>query len=190
MPVLSVHPCCQQLKRKGWIVIDPWNDDYGYPDDVEGDVEQQRWSKRNRDRQRARRHQPEKMKQVKRTGPRHERVESRDGTFRCRQCKTIVGVPISGGRHRNHCPLCLYSRHVDRRSPGDRASACKSMMPATGLFTRRGGEQVLVHECLGCGVSRHNRIAADDNIVATMRLPVVTIEERSGGEEGTAERSA
>jgi hypothetical protein len=47
------------------------------------------------------------------------------------------------------------------------------MMVAAGLFTRRNGEQVLVHECLGCGIRRHNRVAADDNIVATMRVPIV-----------------
>lgn len=101
------------------------------------------------------------------------RVEAADGTFRCRRCKTMVGTPISGGRHRNHCPLCLYSRHVDRSRPGDRLSDCRSMMQPVGLFTRGDGEQVLVHECRGCGVVRHNRVAADDNTVATMRLPVL-----------------
>jgi hypothetical protein len=104
---------------------------------------------------------------------RAKRVESRDGTFRCRQCKTIVGPPISGVRHRNHCPLCLYSRHVDRTRPGDRAEECQSMMPAAGVFTRRDGEQMLLHVCSGCGVERRNRIAADDNMVTLMRLPVL-----------------
>jgi hypothetical protein len=47
------------------------------------------------------------------------------------------------------------------------------MMQPIGLFTRRDGEQMLVHECRGCGLVRHNRIAADDNVVAMMRLPVV-----------------
>lgn len=87
----------------------------------------------------------------------------------------MVAPPPSGGRHRNHCPLCLYSRHVDGRTPGDRASGCGGLMEPWGVFERpRNGEQVLVHRCRSCGFERHNRVAADDNVVATMRLPVVT----------------
>jgi hypothetical protein len=119
-----------------------------------------------------------------------ERVESRNGEFRCKECKTIVGVPISGGRHRNHCPLCLYSRHVDRSTPGDRVSDCRSMMRPVGLCTRRDGEQMLVHECLGCGVIRHNRVAADDNVVATMRLPIVPAHVRSAEHREAPEQTA
>ena len=85
----------------------------------------------------------------------------------------FAGQTQYGGRHRNHCPYCLYSLHVDGRVPGDRASDCGSRMAPVGVFARPKGEQVLVHRCLGCGFERHNRIAADDDIVAVMRLPVV-----------------
>jgi len=27
--------------------------------------------------------------------------------FKCDRCKTFVGPTITGGRHRNHCPVCL-----------------------------------------------------------------------------------
>lgn len=185
MPKSSAHPCFSMIERKGWIVNDPWDDEYGYSDDVDGEFPDQRWNKRIRNRQRAKRNRSDK----KRTR-RAERVESRDGTFRCKHCKTIVGAPISGGRHRNHCPLCLYSRHVDRKSPGDRSSDCRSMMPAVGLFTRRGGEQVLVHICSGCGVVRHNRVAADDNVVATMRLAIVTAHDHPDEQGDVAGRTA
>ena len=56
-----------------------------------------------------------------------------------------------GGKHRNHCPFCLYSRHVDGATPGDRASQCGSSMAPVAVFERPGGEQVVVHRCLGCG---------------------------------------
>jgi hypothetical protein len=46
------------------------------------------------------------------------------------------------------------------------------MAPA-GLFARPDGEQVLVHRCLTCGFERHNRVAADDNPLAVLRLPLV-----------------
>jgi hypothetical protein len=84
----------------------------------------------------------------------------------------MVGRPLSGGRHRNHCPVCLYSLHVDGETPGDRASECRSLMVPVGLLIRRSGEQAIVHRCLGCGFERHNRVAADDNPLAVMRLPL------------------
>jgi hypothetical protein len=46
-------------------------------------------------------------------------------------------------------------------------------MAPVGLFSRPNGEQVLVHRCLACGFERHNRIAADDNPVPVLRLPLV-----------------
>lgn len=93
--------------------------------------------------------------------------------FRCRHCKMMVGVPLSGGRNRNHCPFCLYSRHVDGRTPGDRASECGALMAPVGAFARIKGEHAVVHRCLGCGFERHNRLAADDNFAAFEELPLV-----------------
>lgn len=101
--------------------------------------------------------------------------------FRCRHCRTFVGALPSGGRHRNHCPHCLYSRHVDGRRPGDRASDCGGSMQPAGAFRRRNGEHVIVHRCLSCGFERYNRIAADDDFVLVLRLPVV--EPRGGRRE-------
>ena len=100
---------------------------------------------------------------------------SADGreSFKCRHCRAFIGPTVSGGRHRNHCPLCLYSRHVDAKTPGDRASDCRSLMAPVGTFHRPKGEQVVLHRCLGCGLERHNRIAADDNPAALLRLPPV-----------------
>ena len=46
-------------------------------------------------------------------------------------------------------------------------------MAPGGVFIRGKGEQVLVHHCLGCGLERHNRVAADDDFVAVMRLPLL-----------------
>jgi len=101
--------------------------------------------------------------------------------FKCRRCHTFVGPTIGGGRHRNHCPRCLYSRHVDARRPGDRASECGALMAPAGRFDRPDGEPVIVHQCGGCGVVRHNRLAADDDIIALTRLPLVS---RAVGQSG------
>ena len=93
--------------------------------------------------------------------------------FRCRHCKQMVGPVLWGGTHRNHCPYCLYSRHVDARVPGDRASACGGSMAPIGTFTRLKGEHVVVHRCLSCAFERHNRIAADDDFDLVLALPVL-----------------
>ena len=46
-------------------------------------------------------------------------------------------------------------------------------MAPVAAFTRPSGEHALVHRCLGCGLERHNRIAADDDFAAVLALPEV-----------------
>jgi hypothetical protein len=94
--------------------------------------------------------------------------------FKCRHCHRFVSPPASGGHHRNHCPYCLYSRHVDDRKPGDRMSECGCSMEPVGYFQRPNGEYVIVHHCLGCDFERFNRIAADDDFDLVLSLPTQT----------------
>ena len=77
----------------------------------------------------------------------------------------------SGVNNRNHCPYCLWSRHMDHYVAGDRLSACKEGMQPVGLTLKTehnkyspatGGELMLVHQCIECGKVSLNRIAADD----------------------------
>jgi hypothetical protein len=56
--------------------------------------------------------------------------------------------------------------HVDVH-PGDRAAACRALMTPIALLYRRG-DFVVVHECTGCGLRRHNRAAANDEIRVLM----------------------
>jgi hypothetical protein len=105
------------------------------------------------------------------------RAHERD-PFKCGRCRAFVGPVTLGGRHRNHCPLCLTSRHVDLKRPGDRLSPCRAMMPAVGVAFRADGEQMVVHRCNGCGIERRNRVAADDNPMAMLRLPPVSSPQR------------
>jgi hypothetical protein len=41
-------------------------------------------------------------------------------SFRCGHCGVEVSLDAPGTSHRNHCPSCLWSRHLDRNVPGDR----------------------------------------------------------------------
>jgi RNHCP domain len=93
-------------------------------------------------------------------------------TFRCRNCRLDVPMRAPGTRHRNHCPNCLWSRHVDDDVPGDRAAECHGTMEPVSVCVRPGGEWALVHRCTGCGAMRLNRTAGDDNALALMRLAV------------------
>ncbi len=107
-------------------------------------------------------------------GRKQRRVRAaEDEAFKCKQCRRFIGALPSGGHHRNHCPFCLFSLHVDDRRTGDRQSICKSRMQPIGSFQRRNGEHVLVHHCLGCGFERFNRIAADDDFEFVLSLPVL-----------------
>lgn len=92
-------------------------------------------------------------------------------SFRCTHCSADVPTDAPGTRHRNHCPTCLWSRHVDD-SPGDRAADCGSSMEPIAISVRGNGEWVLVHRCTGCDEVHLNRTAGDDSVLLLMQLAV------------------
>ncbi len=94
------------------------------------------------------------------------------GSFRCVRCRLEVPVNAPGTAHRNHCPHCLTSLHVDLRVPGDRASGCRGAMDALSMAARPDGEWMIVHRCVRCGELGSNRVAGDDNVRALVRLAV------------------
>ena len=91
--------------------------------------------------------------------------------FTCKKCGQLVLPQGAGTQHRNHCPLCLFSIHVDNR-PGDRAARCGQLMEPIGVWVRKGGEWALIHRCRSCGALSSNRIAADDNALLLMSLAI------------------
>jgi hypothetical protein len=123
---------------------------------------------------RSKRGQAEEADEARARPAAHRQRPNHPEEFRCRHCRMMVGLVPSGGRHRNHCPFCLHSRHVDERMPGDRLSPCGGTMAPIGYFTRPNGEYTLVHHCLDCGVKRQNRIAADDDFDLVLALPDMT----------------
>jgi hypothetical protein len=84
--------------------------------------------------------------------------------FNCGNC----GLRVLGNGYTNHCPVCLWSRHVDVH-PGDRASACGGMMEPIGL-TIRGIKQTINHRCVVCGHKRKNIASPKDNRDALIEL--------------------
>jgi len=84
--------------------------------------------------------------------------------FTCGHC----GAKVKGSGYTNHCPKCLWSRHVDV-NPGDRAEVCGGMMEPVGLELK-AGEYVLTHQCEKCGIERNNHVAQNDDINALTQL--------------------
>ena len=68
-------------------------------------------------------------------------------TFTCKVCGWLVTPEGASSNHRNHCPNCLSSLHVDIE-PGDRESDCGGVMEPVAVWVRKGI----------CGVSRYTRV--------------------------------
>ena len=90
-------------------------------------------------------------------------------SFNCKNCGHLVTPGGAGSEHRNHCPYCLTSQHLDI-DPGDRLADCGGAMDAIGVWVRKGGEWALLHRCKICGYISSNRIAADDNPLVLMSI--------------------
>ena len=94
------------------------------------------------------------------------------------------GWPVSpegaGSGHRNHCPNCLCSLHVDVM-PGDRGASCHGIMDPVGVWVRSDGEWAILHRCRQCGKLDSNRTAADDN---PMKLMALALKPFTSGEIG------
>ncbi|MFI0423599.1 RNHCP domain-containing protein [Spongiactinospora sp. 9N601] len=107
--------------------------------------------------------------------PQRRKADVRDvggDAFRCVGCRLDVPLAAPGTAHRNHCPNCLTSRHLDERVPGDRRAGCGGRMAALSVTARPDGEWLIIHHCLSCGGLSVNRIAGDDNALALIRIAV------------------
>ena len=83
-----------------------------------------------------------------------------DEEFICENCGTKVGK--LGYSCRNHCPSCLYSKHVDK-NPGDREEECHGMLEPIDIEINSKKGYIIVFKCIKCGAIRKNKVAEDDN---------------------------
>ena len=73
--------------------------------------------------------------------------------FICEHCNKKVKK--SKYTARDHCPYCLYSKHVDI-NPGDRANSCKGLLEPIGIEISNKKGYVIVFKCKKCGAIRKN----------------------------------
>lgn len=62
--------------------------------------------------------------------------------FTCKVCGREILPEGAGSDHRNHCPYCLSSVHVDNE-PGDRASECHGVMEPISVWVRKTASGLL-----------------------------------------------
>jgi len=89
--------------------------------------------------------------------------------FVCKKCKIIT----KGDGYTDHCPACLWSKHVDI-NPGDRASECGAMMKPVGIKTKKDG-YIIYYSCAKCGYKHRVKSARNDNfeeIIKLSKLPL------------------
>lgn len=81
-------------------------------------------------------------------------------SFVCEHCGKRVRPARKTSR--NHCPYCLYSKHVDI-VPGDRKEVCCGLMKPTDYEYSKG--TVEIHfRCIKCGKKGVNKAASDDEL--------------------------
>lgn len=101
--------------------------------------------------------------------------------FICENCRKWVPISkYSNTINRNHCPHCLWSKHVDENVAGDRMSSCNGRMKPIGLSVKNPrtdkwggevkGEVMLIHECTMCGKVSINRILSEDDQDEIMKI--------------------
>lgn len=84
--------------------------------------------------------------------------------FTCEHC----GAEVKGDGYTNHCPACLWSKHVDK-NPGDRAEACGGMMkPEQVELVEK--EYVLIQKCVKCQFIRRAKLRPEDSFEEAVKI--------------------
>lgn len=84
--------------------------------------------------------------------------------FNCAHC----GAVVHGDGYTNHCPRCLWSRHVDN-NPGDRAATCGAMMRPVAAQPAGDGF-IITHKCEKCGKTIRQKSTPDDDVDTLIKL--------------------
>ena len=89
-----------------------------------------------------------------------KRFNMLDEEFICENCgKKVKKLDYTA---RDHCPFCLYSKHVDIM-PGDRSNPCKGLLRPIGIEKHRDTYKIL-YQCEKCHQFHKNIMASDDDM--------------------------
>ena len=90
----------------------------------------------------------------------------RDEEFICENCgKQVSKLNYTA---RDHCPFCLYSKHVDI-NPGDRLNTCKGLLKPIAIEKFKDSYKI-VYKCAKCNQIHKNIMASDDDMDIIIKL--------------------
>jgi rubrerythrin len=90
-------------------------------------------------------------------GKNMKKFQRKKEDFKCEVC----GKEVIGNGYTDHCPKCLWGKHVDI-NPGDRAEKCGGLMEPVGLDQKKG-QWVIQYKCQKCGYLYRVKAAVDDD---------------------------
>lgn len=91
-----------------------------------------------------------------------------DDSFICEHCNKEV-KPLNY-TSRDHCPYCLYSKHVDI-NPGDRLNECKGLLEPIGIEKFKDTYKI-IYKCQKCKQLHKNIMANDDDMNLIIELSI------------------
>lgn len=89
-----------------------------------------------------------------------------DEEFICENC--LKKVEKLGYTARDHCPYCLYSKHVDI-NPGDRNNKCQGLLKPINIEKHKNTYKI-IYKCTKCNKLHKNIIANDDDFNKIIEL--------------------
>lgn len=91
-----------------------------------------------------------------------------DEEFICENCnKKVEKLNYTA---RDHCPYCLYSKHLDI-NPGDRMNTCKGLLKPIGIEKYKNTYKI-IYKCMKCNQLHKNIMATDDDYNKIIELSV------------------
>lgn len=90
----------------------------------------------------------------------------KDENFICENCnRSVKKLKYTA---RDHCPYCLYSKHVDI-NPGDRLNTCKGMLKPVKIEKFKNTYKI-IYKCEKCKNLHKNIMANDDDMDLIIEL--------------------
>ena len=88
--------------------------------------------------------------------------------FICENC----GIKVIKSKYtaRDHCPNCLYSKHVDI-NPGDRSNKCQGLLKPIEIEKFKNSFKI-IYKCEKCNQKHKNIAHNDDNMEIIINLSI------------------
>lgn len=97
-----------------------------------------------------------------------KRFTMKNENFTCENCR--MEVSKASNTARDHCPYCLYSKHLDIL-PGDRKNTCHGLMEPIGIEKFKNTFKIL-YKCQKCGDIHKNIANLEDNMDLLITLSI------------------